>query len=327
MLGFDPEFTSSADFSRKITDRIWPERGLDRIREYYAEQIPVRTPLGVTHHVEDVVRNSLGTLAEFPDRHLHDEDFIWSEDEPGLFYNSHRILSVMTHRGEGLFGKPTGARVAAYTLADCVYQRNKNINEYLVRDNAGIVRQIGQDVREYAQRRAEAERARDGYAVPDAAAMLEWWTGGPSAAPIGGITERYAGMLRAVWEEASVRAIRTQYDDACTTYAPGAETLHGRTALEEFTISYLAAFPRGTFNLHHWACLQEPNTPTRIALRWSFAAQHAGYGRFGPPCGQPVAILALTHAELWGDRVMRQWHAIDETAIWKQIAHYKLAGR
>lgn len=326
MQGFDPEFKSSADFSRKITDRIWPERGLDRIREYYAEDVLVRSPAGVTRHVEDVVRNSLATLAEFPDRQLLDEDFIWSEDEPGLFYNSHRILSVMTHRGEGLFGKPSGARVAVYTLADCVYQRNKNINEYLVRDNGGIVRQVGLGLRDFAYRQAEAERARVGYAVPDAAAILEWWTGGPSAASIGGVAAHYAQTLRAVWEEACIRAIRTQYDDACTIYAPGAETLHGRTALEEFTIGYLASFPRGTFRLHHWAAMQEPNTPIRITLRWSFAARQTGHGRFGPPTGEPIAILALTNAELWGDRVMREWHAIDETAIWKQIAHHKLAG-
>ncbi|MCS5555256.1 MAG: hypothetical protein NZ778_01870, partial [Arenicellales bacterium] len=67
MHGFDPEFKDLRDFILKITYRIWEERGIDRIRDYYNESAPVKTPLSVTNSVEDVVRFTRETLQMFPD--------------------------------------------------------------------------------------------------------------------------------------------------------------------------------------------------------------------------------------------------------------------
>ena len=62
MHGFDPEFEDLRDFILKITYRIWEERGINRIRDYYNESAPVKTPLSVTNSVEDVVRFTRETL-------------------------------------------------------------------------------------------------------------------------------------------------------------------------------------------------------------------------------------------------------------------------
>ncbi|MCS5557603.1 MAG: hypothetical protein NZ778_14025, partial [Arenicellales bacterium] len=67
MHGFDPEFEDLRDFILKITYRIWEERGINRIRDYYNESAPVKTPLSVTNSVEDVVRFTRETLQMFPD--------------------------------------------------------------------------------------------------------------------------------------------------------------------------------------------------------------------------------------------------------------------
>ena len=47
MQGFDSEFTNLKDYILKITHRIWEERGIDRIRDYYAEHAPVKTPSSI----------------------------------------------------------------------------------------------------------------------------------------------------------------------------------------------------------------------------------------------------------------------------------------
>ena len=107
MQGFDSEFINLKDYILKITHRIWEERGVDRIRDYYGEHAPVKTPASITSHVEDVVRFTLQTLQTFPDRQLLGEDVIGSEDEPGTFYSSHRILSTMTHQGCLLYTSPS----------------------------------------------------------------------------------------------------------------------------------------------------------------------------------------------------------------------------
>jgi len=95
MNGFDSEFKNLKDFILKITYRIWEERGVERIRDYYGEKAPVKTPTSVSDNVEDVISSTYKTLQMFPDRELLGEDVIGSEDVPGTFYSSHRILSIL----------------------------------------------------------------------------------------------------------------------------------------------------------------------------------------------------------------------------------------
>jgi len=56
MNGFDSEFKNLKDFILKITYRIWEERGVERIRDYYGEKALVKTPTSVSDNVEDVIK-------------------------------------------------------------------------------------------------------------------------------------------------------------------------------------------------------------------------------------------------------------------------------
>ena len=53
MEGFDSEFKNLKDYILKITYRIWEERGVERIRDYYGEKAPVKTPTSVSEKVEE----------------------------------------------------------------------------------------------------------------------------------------------------------------------------------------------------------------------------------------------------------------------------------
>ena len=86
MNGFDAEFKDLRDFILKITYRIWEEGGIDRIRDYYGESTPLKTPLNVTNSAEDVVRSTREMLQMFPDRQLYGEDVIGAENPAGKYY-------------------------------------------------------------------------------------------------------------------------------------------------------------------------------------------------------------------------------------------------
>jgi hypothetical protein len=325
MLGFDAEFTDTADFSRKITHRIWHERGVDLIRKYYAEDVIFRTSLnGKATGNAAVVANTLAVMNEFPDRRIYDEDFIWAEESPGVFYNSHRLFSKMIHLGDGMFGSATGAKLHAYTIADIMYRRNQAFNEYLVRDHLGIAQRIGVDVRTLAQQMAKIDRE-VGRKPPSADDWVTLWTEGSSSVPITGKAARYAKALEGAWGQAALRLIREHYHDECLSHGPGATQLRGHEDQERFVIGYLAAMPDATFRLHHWVERNDPGLPTRVSLRWSLQGRHTGLGRFGKPTDAPIVILAISQAELWGDRVMREWHGIDDLSLWKQIAGHQLS--
>ena len=323
MQGFDSEFINLKDYILKITHRIWEERGVDRIRDYYGEHAPVKTPASITSHVEDVVRFTLQTLHMFPDRQLLGEDVIGSEDEPGTFYSSHRILSTMTHQGDGFFGPPTGKEVHTRIIADCICRENKVIDEWMVRDQSAIVKQLGLDPKEFSLRLAE-DWKNSGQPLLTADDLVNRWTGPPDSGQASGIVEKLIATYTSVWENSELRLLEQSHDRACQVHAPGANTLHGRKQLTDFLTGYQASFPRGKFRIHHWILNEEEGKNTRIALRWSYSASHQGEGCFGQPKGAPVVVMAMTHAELQDGQVIREYHAIDEISIWMQIHQHAL---
>jgi hypothetical protein len=63
----------------------------------------------------------------------------------------------MTHLGDDAFGPATGRRAQVTTIADCVVRENRIIEEWLVRDNAHLVAQLGLDPWTLARQQAEGD--------------------------------------------------------------------------------------------------------------------------------------------------------------------------
>ena len=112
-------WTDFPDYIVGITREIWEDRGIETLNRYYAPDIPVRTPMGVSVGNKATMAATMGTLAEFPDRELLAEDVIWCGDPAAGFLSSHRILSTGTHTHDGVFGPATGRRFAIRVIADC----------------------------------------------------------------------------------------------------------------------------------------------------------------------------------------------------------------
>ena len=48
MKGFNEKFTDLPDFIIGITREIWEDRGIETLNHYYAKDIPMRFPSGVS---------------------------------------------------------------------------------------------------------------------------------------------------------------------------------------------------------------------------------------------------------------------------------------
>ena len=99
MKGFSEQWSDLPDYILGITKEIWEGRGLATLNHYYAENIPMRFPEGVSIGNQRTINGTLSTLAEFPDRELTGEDVIWSGNEQDGFLSSHRLLTMGTHTG------------------------------------------------------------------------------------------------------------------------------------------------------------------------------------------------------------------------------------
>ncbi len=317
MEGFDPKFADPPAYILGITHEIWEERGVETLHHYYAPDIPVRSPSGVVVGNEAVIDATWATLAEFPDRQLLGEDVIWSDDGAGGFLSSHRIVSTATHDGDGVYGPATGTKLTYRIIADCAARENQIYDEWLVRDQGAIVRQLGLDPKRYAADRIDAEGGPESATAPftpsvDVAARYQ---GRGNDDPPGG---RYEDVLtRLMAGDGAV--VEAEYDRAVQLELPGHRTGHGWADARDFWVGLRRAFPSADFEIHHRIGRADPQRPSRAAIRWSLTGAHDGDGAFGVPTGAPVHVMGISHAEFgpWG--LQREFVLFDETAIWKQV--------
>ncbi|MEP3843886.1 MAG: ester cyclase [Paracoccaceae bacterium] len=318
MKGFADKFEDFPGYIIGITKEIWEDRGLSTLHEYYSNDIPVRSPGSIVFGNENVIAATMATLAEFPDRRLLGEDVIWSGSPEEGMLSSHRILSTATHLGDGVYGQATGKKLRYRIIADCHAINNQINDEWLIRDQGAIVRQMGWDPKQYAVDLIEREGGADKCVTPFH----------PSIDKVGPYTGRgndnawgakYADVLNRIMG-ADLSVIPSAYDRAVTGYYPGGQELISTDGVDTFWVGLRSAFPHATFKIEHQIGRDDPMMPPRAAIRWSLTGKHDGWGAFGEPTGAEVHVMGASHVEFgpWGIR--REYTLFDETAIWKQIA-------
>ena len=331
------DFGSLEDYILGTTARIWEGRGLDLIRRWYGADCILRTPLGVTRGIEPVVAGTRQTLHEFPDRRLLGEDVIWCAQDGGEtltgkheakawkggapHYSSHRIVSPMLHAGAGAFGAATGRPVRARTIADCVVENERIVEEWLVRDHGAIVAALGGDVAEAAREHVAALRA-EGIepGTLTAANDPEGTYASPACTDERALA--FADTLRALWR-ADLGAVRRDYDPAVALELYGGVSGAGVEMATRHWLSLGAAMPDASFSVDHMIGRADEGRPHRVALRWTARGRHDGHGAFGAPSGAELYVLGITHAEFARGRVHREWTLIDTLAVHRQIAAHR----
>jgi len=325
MKNFSPEFETPEQYIIDITYRIWEERGIERIRDWYAADCPVRTPHGLTKSAEDVVQSTKATLKEFPDRLLLPEDVIIGNLLEG-FLSSHRIRSTATHQGDGAFGTATHRPIVMMTFADCLCRANQVVEEWLVRDHAGIARQLELDPVQHGKDLGSQNPAN--YAIGNKSFSQRW--DAPDGLTILGdqiLANRIIQTYNAIWNDKDLNSMVEYYDRAIRFEGPIGELHYGRNRTSDLLNSVLASIPDGHFTPHHVIVRQDSEKAIRAALRWSYAGNHSGLGRYGEPTQVPLTILGISHFELRDRRIVNEWFCIDETAIYAQIAAYQMEAK
>lgn len=323
MAGFDVRFETPEQYIVDITHEIWEQGGIGLIESaYYADPCPVYTPLGVSRAARDVTTGTQATLTEFPDRQLLADDIIIGQKSHG-FYSSHRVRSTATHLGPGRFcplgRSPSGRSVGMLTIADCVCRDNRIVEEWLVRDQAGMARQVGLDPKVLG---AEIGRNSRAGAAPGCDALVARWAGQDKQTVEGeaALAARAVAAMTDVWADASMAAVKRHYDRAVRLEAPGGDTLYGVHQVERLIGDIRGAIPDGCLHIHHVIARRDIDRPKRVALRWSYAGRHAGAGRYGMPTLVPLALLGITHLEFVGEQIKSEWMLLDELSVWAQIA-------
>ena len=322
MHGFSNKFRDFPDYIIGITKAIWEDRGIATLHQYYAPDIVVRSPASVVVGNQGVIAATMATLAEFPDRTLFGEDVIWSGTPEAGMLSSHRLHSTATHAHDGVYGSATGKRLSYRIIADCHAINNQINDEWLIRDQGAIVRQLGWDPKDYARDLITREGGPETCVAPYTPAndVAGPYTGTGNDNEWG---QRYADILTRIMG-ADMAAIPETYDRAANLEYPGGVTALSFDGADRFWMGLRASFPDATFTIHHQIGRDDPMMPPRAALRWTLDGTHSGWGSFGAPSGAEVFVLGASHAEFGAlvagePKLRREWVLFDETAIWKQI--------
>ena len=317
MKGFDNKYKDFPDFILKITKQIWEGKDVESIGEFYTDDIPVRSPFGITYGNKPVIEATYKTLIEFPNRQLLGEDVIWNGNDDDGYHSSHRILSKGTHLGDGFYGKPTGKEIYYRVIADCACKENQVYDEWIVRDQGAMVRQIGYSPKEFAQIMIDKEGGiKKAYRLFDKSEVK------PSNyhqkdIETNSVGDRYSKILQKVFEP---EYNFSDYNRASSIYWPGNKLGHGREDVSKLWNSLKDIFSDINFSIEHIGYLDEPNKNPRASIRWFLEGIHSNDSKeFGKKSNSKLFIMGINHVELDDDGVIREWVLFDEVAIWKQI--------
>ena len=317
MKGFNKKYKDFPDYILKITKQIWEGKDVDSIGEFYTDDIPVRSPFGITYGNKPVIEATYNTLKEFPNRQLLGEDVIWNGNDIHGYHSSHRILSKGTHLGDGFYGKPTGKDIYYRVIADCACKDNQVYDEWIVRDQGAMVRQIGYTPKEFAQIMIDKEgglgKAKKLFDKNDIEPSDYYPINVEKSSP----GENYSKILSKVFEGGYDFK---DYNRASNIYWPGNKLGHGREDISKFWNSLKDIFTDIKFTIEHVGYLDESNKNPRASIRWFLEGVHSNDSEdYGKKTNSKLFIMGINHVELNQDGVIREWVLFDEVAIWKQI--------
>ncbi|MEQ8692140.1 MAG: ester cyclase [Pseudomonadales bacterium] len=322
--GFDSEFTDIFDYILRITHRIWEGKQVGLCMDYYSVDCPVYTLAGCSQGAEDVTQNTIRTLGSFPDRTLHADNIICGGDADTGFHSSHLISSHMTNLGPSEFGPATGRSATIQVIAHCVCKDNRIVEEWLVRDNMSLARQLGVDPDTWARARAAQPLDMDSQFACWLDAEIRR-VGSVERCRLPYPVDRSDGEalivagLNNIWGARLVGDTHVMYSEESVLHASARDDARGIAAIARFYMDLLSCLPDARVTVDYTCSDSMRDDGVFVAARWTLAGTHTGGTLWGAPTGVPILVLGESHYRLVDGRVVEEWLVFDELAVLTQI--------
>ncbi len=326
LKNFDSKYLDYAHYIYTITHNIWEEKGIGTIYDTYSNNVVMHLGNLNVNGISSVIAGTLSTLHGFPDRKLIGQNVITTEERDGVYLSSHRIMSLATNVNESEFGCATGKKVTFRTTVDCLAKENRIFEEWLVRDNLWIVKQLGLDVHEVALKKAFQTVSKSGdivnFGYPE-----------PTTGQI--FPKRYVRKNDSVCE--FVKEVFTNlymckdFNKVCDYYDTKAvvnyicdKNLFTHNQIQGMFLSLFSALPSSEFKLEKIMCNSKKDGSYDVAVRWMLRGYHDGIGLFGTPSGKYVEILGINHLEIKDNKIIKEWFTFDGLDVYRQIYVQKI---
>ena len=322
-------FRDPRDYILSWTDQIWIDKGLGRLGEHYADDIKVHTAYGETYNFDHVLLNSVQKMSAFPNGGGGSgEDVIWEQRGEMGFISSHRVLKTGTHLGYWTYGPPTGRNWVSRTIAHCLVQDGKVVEEWLVRDEYAVLQSLGIEPELVATDMAKASPVTGKVMViADDAGPFAGRYSNPSREGVSGKRpqrfdqncDAIIAMYDEVWNKRRFDLAPNYCDRKVVCHTVRLHRAQGVDAYQQQIVDLLAAFPDGKIEVRDLVVCQSDELGMRIAAIWVMHATYSGVPLYGPVTRSPVKILGATHFEMRDGKILREWRLFDEIAVLAQI--------
>lgn len=324
MQGFDTEFVDIVDYIIKITHRIWEEKAVGLIYEYYLHNAVIHTSSGDIYGREAVIAGTLQALAAFPDRRLHGDEVIWKNSPGDVYYSSHRITHEGRNTGHTLYGPPTLRPIRYRAIADCIVKNNQVIEEWLIRDEIVLIHQLGFDPHAVARRFAERDSQKGWTAfTPGEVERAEGQhPPRPLSAPADEPFEVEAFVRRLwheIWNWRLLNKVDHYFSENITCESASGRHIYGTGNYKAYILSLLSPFPDLAITVDHFCAIGSEDEGYRAATRWTMQGTHTGPGVYGEPTGRRIRVFGVTHQLIVQGQVTHEWTLFDEFALLKQL--------
>ena len=324
MRGFEDQYIDIIDYIVRITHRIWEEKDIGYIYDTYRHNSRVYDDFGLQYGNEKIVADTAHTINAFPDIRLYADEIIWAGDDEIGFHTSHRTVISGHNTGFSKFGPPTGKKVTLWCIANCISLENEIFAEWVSYDTAGLVRQLGFDLRETARslgnamadagiedpRFGEAERLSGQDAPPQ---IL------PSNESRFDVEEFSRRTWHNIWNRRSLREVTRAYDQSLICRGSTGRVLYGRGEYQSFILSLLAMFPDAMLQIDDIYWMGNDDDGYLASLRWSLVGTHRGNGIYGPPTGRRINMWGITQQEIKDGLIRKEWLLFNEFAVMQQL--------
>lgn len=322
-------FRDPRDYILSWTDQIWIDKGLGRLGEHYADDIKVHTAYGETYDFEHVILNSVQKMSAFPNGGGGSgEDVVWEQRGPMGFISSHRVLKTGTNLGYWTYGPPTGKNWVSRTIAHCLVQDGKVVEEWLVRDEYAVLQSLGIDPETVAADLAKASPVTgEIVAIADDVGPFAGTYPNPAREGVSGVRpERFDAecqtildMYETVWNRRRFDRVVDYCDPKVVCHTVRLHRAQAIDLYQQQIIDLLAVFPDGKIEVRDLVVCQSGELGQRIAAIWVLHGTYSGVPLYGPPTRSRVKILGATHFEMRDGKILREWRLFDEIAVLAQI--------
>ena len=325
-------YRSPRDYILSWTDELWIDKGIGRLGEHYAPDIKVHTAYGETYGFDGVIPNCVQKMSAFPNGGGgHGEDVVWESRGRAGFISSHRVLKTGTNSGYWTYGAPTGKHWISRTVAHCVVQDGRIVEEWLTRDEFAVLESLGLDPFQIAADLVAAS-PNTGEALSVGATgafagtypqVVRHGISGERPQRFDEACETVVAFFDEVWNARRFDLVSRHCDRKIVAHTVRMRRVQGHDHYQQDIIDLLAAFPDGWIEVRDLVANESEDLGLRVACIWVLHATYCGVPVYGAPTRTPVKILGSSHFEFKDGKILREFRIYDEVAVIAQI----IAGR